>query len=212
MDCRPPGSSVHGIFQARILEWVAFPFSRGSSWPRDWTWVSSIAARFCPFEPPGKPKPLRFGLNQIPYTVEMTNRFKGLDLIDRVPQKLWIDVRDIVQEVVVKTITKKKKCKKAKWLSQEALQIAEKKTSEAKDKGEKERYTHLNAEFQRIATREKKAFLSDQCKEIEENIQVRIQQRVAISFSRVSSQPKDRTHVSCIGRWILYHWVTGEAS
>ena len=92
----------------------------------------------------------------------MTNRFKGLDLIDRVPQKLWIDVRDIVQEVVVKTITKKKKCKKAKWLSQEALQIAEKKTSEAKDKGEKERYNHLNAEFQRLARRDKKAFLREQ--------------------------------------------------
>ena len=78
------------------------------------------------------------------------------------PQKLWIDVRDIVQEVVVKTITKKKKCKKAKWLSQEALQIAEKKTSEAKDKGEKERYNHLNAEFQRLARRDKKAFLREQ--------------------------------------------------
>ena len=96
----------------------------------------------------------------------MTNRFKGLDLIDRVPKKLWTEVRDIVQETGIKTIPKKKKCKKAKWLSEEGLQIAEKKT-EAKRTGEKERYTHLNAEFQRIARRDKKALLSDQCKEIE---------------------------------------------
>ena len=92
----------------------------------------------------------------------MTNRFKGLDLIDRVPEELWMEVCDIVQEAVIKTILKKKKCKKAKWLSEEALQIAEKRR-EAKGKREKERYTHLNAEFQRIA-RDKKAFLSDQCK------------------------------------------------
>ena len=97
----------------------------------------------------------------------MTNRFKGLDLVDRVPEELWI-VFDIVQEAVIKTITKKKKCQKAKWLSEEALQIAEKR-GEEKGKGEKERYTHLKAEFQRIARRDKKAFLSDQCKEIEEN-------------------------------------------
>ena len=84
------------------------------------------------------------------------------------PKELWTEVRDIVQEVGIKTIPKKKKCKKAKWLSEEALQIAEK-WREAKGKGEKERYTHLNAEFQRIARRNKKAFLSDQCKEIEEN-------------------------------------------
>jgi len=98
----------------------------------------------------------------------MTNRFKGLDLIDRVPEELWMEVHDFVQEAVIKTIPKKKKCKKAKWLSEEALKIAEKRT-EAKGKGEKERYTHLNAEFQRIARRDKKAFLGDQCKEIEEN-------------------------------------------
>ena len=97
----------------------------------------------------------------------MTNRFKGLDLIDRMSEELWIEVHDIVQEAVIKTIPQKKKCKKAKWLSEEALQIAEKR--EAKGKGEKERYTHLNAEFQRIARRGKKAFISDQCKEIEEN-------------------------------------------
>ena len=94
-----------------------------------------------------------------------TNRFKGLDLIDREPEELWTEVHDIVQEAVTKTIPKKKKCKKAKWLSEEALQIAEKRR-ESKSKGEKERYTHLNAEFQRIARRDRKAFLSDQCKEI----------------------------------------------
>ena len=92
----------------------------------------------------------------------MTNRFKGFDLIDKVPAELWTEVPDIVQEALIKTILKKKKCKKAKWLSEEALQIAVKR--EAKSKGEKERYTHLNAEFQRIARRDKKAFLSDQCK------------------------------------------------
>ena len=102
----------------------------------------------------------------------MTNRFKGLDLIDRVPEELWTEVCDIVQEAVIETIPKKKKCKKAKWLSEEALQIAEKRR-EAKGKEEKQRYTHLNAGFQRIARRNKKAFLSDQCKEIEENNRMR---------------------------------------
>ena len=97
------------------------------------------------------------------YTVEVTNRFKGLDLTDRMPDELWTEVRDIVQETGIKSIPMEKKCKKAKWLSEEALQIA------VKSKGEKERYTHLNAEFQRIARRDKKAFLSHQCKEIEEN-------------------------------------------
>ena len=100
--------------------------------------------------------------------VEVTNRFKGLELTDRVPEELWMDVCDIVQEAVIKTIPKKKKCKKAKWLSEEGLQIAVKRR-EVKSKEEKERYTHLNAEFQRIARRDKKVFLSDQCKEIEEN-------------------------------------------
>ena len=100
--------------------------------------------------------------------MNVKNRFKGLDLINRVPEELWTDIRDIVQEAVIKTISKKKKCKKAKWLSEEALQIAEKRR-EAKGKGEKERYTHMNAEFQRRARRDKKAFLSGQCKEIEEN-------------------------------------------
>ena len=115
-------------------------------------------------------RPFRYGLYQIPYdyTVEVSNRFKGLDLIDRVPDELWNEVCDIVQEAVIKTIPKKKKCKKAKWVSEETLQIAMNKR-EAKGKGEKKRYTHLNAEFQRIARRDKKTFLSDQCKEIEEN-------------------------------------------
>ena len=101
------------------------------------------------------------------YTVEVRNRFKGLDLIDRELDELWMEVGDIVQETGIKTISKKKKCKKAKWLSEEALEIAVNRR-EKKNKGEKERYTHLNAEFQRIARRGKKAFLSDQCKEIEE--------------------------------------------
>ena len=111
----------------------------------------------------------RYDLNQIlyHYTVEVGNRFKGLDLIDRVPDELWNEIRDIVQETGIKTIPMEKKCKKAKWLSGEVLQIDEKRR-EAKGKGEKERYTHLNAEFQRIARRDEKAFLSYQCKEIEE--------------------------------------------
>ena len=102
------------------------------------------------------------------YTVEVRYRFKGLDLIDRVPDELWTEVRDIVQETGIKTIPMEKKCKKAKWLCGEALQIAVKR-KEAKSKGEKKRYSHLNAECQRIARRDKKAFISDQCKEIEEN-------------------------------------------
>ena len=114
--------------------------------------------------------PFRYDLNQIPYdyTVEVRNRFKGLDLIDRVPDKLWTEVRDIVQETGIKIISMEKKCKKAKWQSEEALQIPVKRR-EAKSKGEKERYKHRNAEFQRLEKRDKKAFLSDQCKEIEEN-------------------------------------------
>ena len=98
----------------------------------------------------------------------MRNRFKGLDLIDRVPDDLWTEIYDIVQETRIKTIRMEKKCKKAKWLPEEALQIAVKRR-EVKSKGEKERYKHLNAEFKRIARRDKKAFFSDQCKEIEEN-------------------------------------------
>ena len=109
-------------------------------------------------------RPFRYDLNQIPYdyTVEVTNRFKGLDLIDRVPDELWTEVHDIVQETGIKTIATEKKCKKAKWLSEETLQIAVKRR-EVKSKGEKERYKHLNAEFQRIARKDKKAFLNNQC-------------------------------------------------
>ena len=115
-------------------------------------------------------RPFRYDLNQIPsdYTVEVRNRFKGLGLIDGVPDELWSEVHDIVQETGSKTITKKKKRQKAKWLSEEALQIVVKRR-DAKGKGEKERYIPLNAEFQRIAKRDKKAFLSNQCKETEEN-------------------------------------------
>ena len=115
-------------------------------------------------------RPFRYDLNQIPYdyTMEVRNRFKGLDLIDRVPEELWTEVCDIVQDTGIETIPMAKKFKKTKWLSGEALQIAVIRR-DTKSKGEKERYKHLNAEFQRIARRDKKAFLSDQCKEIEEN-------------------------------------------
>ena len=115
-------------------------------------------------------RPFRYDLNQIPYdyTVELRNRFKGLDLIDRVPDELQTEVHDIVQETGIKTIPMEKKCKKEEWLSVEAVQIAVRRR-EVKSKGEKERYKHLNAEFQRIARRDKKAFFSDQCKVIEEN-------------------------------------------
>ena len=109
----------------------------------------------------------RYDLVTYDYIVEVRNRYKGLDLIDRVPEELWTEVHDIVQETGLKTIPKKKKCKKAKRFSEEALQIAEKRRG-AKGKGEEEKYTHLNAESERIAMRDKEAFLSDQCKEIEE--------------------------------------------
>ena len=113
-------------------------------------------------------RPFRYDLNQIPYdySVEVRNRYKGLDLIDRVPNELGNEIRDTVQETRIKTMPMEKNCKKAKWLSQEALQIAVKRR-EVKSKGEKERYTHQNAEIQRIARRDKKAFLNDQCKQIE---------------------------------------------
>ena len=116
--------------------------------------------------------------------MEVTNIFKGLDLIDRVPEELWMEVHNTVQETVIKTIPKKKKCKKAKWLSEEALQIAEKRR-EAKGKGDKERCTRLNAEIQRIAGRDKKAFLNDQCKKIEEKIKWK---RLEISSRKVEKQ------------------------
>ena len=98
----------------------------------------------------------------------MTNRFKRLDLIGKLPEELWTEVHGLEKEAVIKILLKKKECKKAKWLSDKALQIAEKRR-DAKGKGEKERHTHLNAECQRILRRDKKAFLNDQCKEIEEN-------------------------------------------
>ena len=110
-------------------------------------------------------RPFRYDLNRIPYDyiVRMRNRFKGLDLIDGVPDEIWNEVCDTVQEAGIKTIPMEKKCKKAKWLSGEALQIAVKRR-EAKIKGEKGRYKDLNAEFRRIARRDKKAFLSDPCR------------------------------------------------
>ena len=126
----------------------------------------------------------------------MRNRFKGLDLIDRVPDELWMEVCDIVQETGIKTVLEKKKCKKAKWLSEEALQIAVKR--ETKSKGEKERYSHLNAEFQRIARRDKKAFLSDHCKEIEKTIEW---QRLEMS-SRKLEIPKE---------YFMQRWEIGRA-
>ena len=115
-------------------------------------------------------RPFGYELNQIPYdyTVEVRKRFKGLDLIDRVPEEICMEVHDIVQGTGSNTILKKKKCKKSTRLSEEALQIAEKRR-EARSKGEKERYIRLNAELQRISRRDKKGFLSNQCKEIEEN-------------------------------------------
>ena len=100
--------------------------------------------------------------------MEVTNRLTGLDLTGRVPEELWAEVHDIVQEAVIKTVPKKKRCKKARWLSQEALQIGEKRR-ELKGKEGKERYAHLNADFQRIARGDKKTFLSEQCKKTEEN-------------------------------------------
>ena len=110
-------------------------------------------------------RPFRYDLNQIPYdyTVEVRNRFNGLDLLDRVPDELWAEVHDIEQETGIKTSPTKRNAKKTKWLSEEDLQIAVKRR-EVKSKGEKERYTHLNAEFQRIARKDKKAFLRNQCK------------------------------------------------
>ena len=137
MGCSTPGSSVRGILQARILEWVAISFSRssiqsantrpGADCGSDHEFL--IAKYRLKLKKVGKTtRPFRYDLNQIPYryTVELTNRFKGLDLIDRVPEKLWMEVRDIVQEAVIKTSPKKKKYKKAKWLYEEALQIAKK--------------------------------------------------------------------------------------
>ena len=133
-------------------------------------------------------RPIRYELNQIPYyyTAHVRNRFKGLDLIDSMPEKVWTEVCDIVQETGIKIIPKKKKCTKAKWMSEEALNLAVKRR-EAKGKAEKERYTNLNAQFQRRARRDEKAFLSDQCKQIEENNRMG---KIGIS-SRKSEIPKE---------------------
>ena len=133
-------------------------------------------------------RPFRYDLNQIPYdyTVEVRNRFKGLDLIDRVPDELWNEVRDIVQETGIKTIPMEKKCKQAKGLSGEAVQIAVKRR-EVKSQGEKGRYKHLNSEFQRIARRDKKASFSDQCKRKRKTIEW---ERLEIS-SRKSEIPRE---------------------
>ena len=122
-----PFHTVHGVLKSRIVKWFAIPFSSG-------------------------PHSVRYDLNHIPYdyTVEVRNRFKGLDLIDRVPDELWMEVHDIVQETGINTIPMEKKCKKARWLSGEALQIAVKRR-DAKSKREKERYSHLIVEFQRMA-------------------------------------------------------------
>ena len=122
----------------------------------------------------GPCRPFRYDLNQVPhdFTVQVTKRFKRLGLVERVPQELWMEVCNIVHEAVSKTIPKKKKCKKVKWLSEEALQIAEKRR-ESQGKGERERYIKPNAEFQRIARRDQKAFLSEQRKEIEEKSPMR---------------------------------------
>ena len=114
--------------------------------------------------------PARYDLNQIPYkyTVEVINNFKRLDLVNRVPEELWAETHNFVQEAVSKTFPKKKKNKKAKWLFEKTLQISEERR-EAKSKGEREMYTQLNAEFQRIASRDKKAFFHEQCIKLEEN-------------------------------------------
>ena len=133
--------------------------------------------------------------------MEARNRFKGLDLIDRVPDELWTEVHNIVQEMGIKTIPIAKKYKKAKWLFGETLQIAVKRRQE-NSKGEKEKYKHLNAEFQRMARRDKKAFLSEQCKEIEENNRMgktsdlfkKIRDTKGTFYAKL---PQNCTHLTC---------------
>ena len=178
MDCSSQVSSVCGTSKARILDWVSISSSRRSSKQSAETTPGAdcdsdqqlyIAKLRLRLRKVGETtRPFKHGLNQIPYdyTVEVMNRFKGLYLVDRVPEKLWTEVHNIVQEAVTKTISKKKKCRKAK--SEEALQIAVER-KEGKGKGEWEDGAQLNAEFQRIPRRDKKAFLNEQCKEIEES-------------------------------------------
>ena len=143
LSLQPKVEKLYTVSENKTRSWL---------WLRSWTPYGQIQTEI--EESGGNTRPFRYDLNQIPYdyTVEVRYRFKGLDLIDRVPGELWTEVRDIVQETGIKTIPMEKKCKKAKWLSGEALQIAVKRR-EAKNKGEKVRYTHLNEEFQRIACR-----------------------------------------------------------
>ena len=134
----------------------------------------------------------RYDLNQLPYDYmeEVTNRFKGLDLVDRVPEELWTEICNTVQEAVLKTIPKKQKCKTAKWLSEEVLQIAEKR-GETKGKGERERYTHWNAEFQSRARRDEKAFFSEQCKTNKQTNKKNTAWEILEISSRKSEIPKE---------------------
>ena len=150
---------MHGVLKARILKWFAIPFSSGPHSDCGSDHELLIAKFRLTLKKVGKTTGrFRYELNQIPYsyTVEVTNRFKGLGLIDRMPEELWTEVCDIVQETAIKIIPKEKKCQKANWLFEEALEIAVKR-GEAKGKGEKEIYTHLIAEFQRVERRDKKA-------------------------------------------------------
>ena len=164
--CVPSCYLTWGQIMVEVMNIMVISFNIWSTWEGNELLIVKFRLKL---KKVGKTtRPFRYDLNQIPYdyTVEVTNRFKRLDVIDKVPKEPWTEVHGIVQEAEIKTMPKKKKCKKAKCLSEECLQIAEKRR-ESKGKGEKERYTHLNAELQRIARRDKKAFLSHQCKEIE---------------------------------------------
>ena len=177
IDSSPRGSPIPGILQARILEWVAISgealYNQKNRPGADFgSYHQLLIAKFrLKLKKVGKTtRPFRYDLYQISYDyiVKVMNRFKGLDLVDRMPEELWAEVLNIIQEVVTKTILKKKKSKKAKWLSEETLQTAEKRR-QMQGKVDRERYTQLNAEFQRKAPRDKKAFLSEQGEEMEKN-------------------------------------------
>ena len=177
-QCR---KSPDGQYQKQIIfsavqdrEALSLSVSKNKTWKKkkktwSWLWLRSwihIVKFSLKLKKVGKTtRSFRYDLNRIPYyyTVEVMNRFKGLDLVDRVPEKLWMEVCKIVQEAVTKSTPKKKKCKKAKWLSEEALQIA-KERRDVKGKGERERYTRLNAKFQRVPRRDKKSFLKNNVK------------------------------------------------
>ena len=170
MDCSLPGSSVHAIFQAIVLEWIVISFSRGSSGPRDQTWVSHIVDRRFTIWATRQVQTIQVWPKSNPlWLYNGSDKYTQGIRSDRqsawrtMEGSLWYCTRGSEQD-----LPHQKKCKKAIWLSEEALQITEKRR-EAKSKGKKERYTYLNAEFQRVARRDKKAFLGDQCKEIEEN-------------------------------------------